>query len=306
MHSRPHLIGAFLLKGDAPVTLAVHLACFWGAALLSSPTRKWSLPRLSFALALLGALMPWKTCEASELGRVWYGLAGIIVFARYCQMISWERRPRFYLQRLSFIYWIGADLRTAKQVSSSTAHRDLVKSFLCEGASALCITIIVSALLPLVRTLTPLNLAVLFVLFYFSLIVMDCVYNAPLLIAEKISVERVMDSPFSAKSVKDFWVRWDKPVQSILRDSVYIPLRRRLGAPAAIMATFITSGILHSYGLVLGGCTTGPAFSMLLFFVIQPLVMRIEIERRWPLFVFYLLPTAPLFLYPLSLLLSQD
>jgi alginate O-acetyltransferase complex protein AlgI len=57
------------------------------------------------------------------------------------------------------------------------------------------------------------------------------------------------DRPFYATSIRDYWNRWNISFTTWLRDYIYFPLARRwattLGAIAAVIVTFLVSGLWH-------------------------------------------------------------
>nr|CAB3471014.1 unnamed protein product [Digitaria exilis] len=61
-----------------------------------------------------------------------------------------------------------------------------------------------------------------------------------------MEMEPQFNKPYLSSSLQDFWGRrWNLMVSAILRPSVYDPVRKRLGAPVAVLATFLVSGLMH-------------------------------------------------------------
>ncbi|PUZ75621.1 hypothetical protein GQ55_1G196700 [Panicum hallii var. hallii] len=61
-----------------------------------------------------------------------------------------------------------------------------------------------------------------------------------------MEMEPQVDHPYLASSLRDFWGRrWNLMVPSILRPSVFRPVRARLGTVAGVLATFLVSGLMH-------------------------------------------------------------
>ncbi|KAL5988244.1 hypothetical protein ACLOJK_036007 [Asimina triloba] len=69
-----------------------------------------------------------------------------------------------------------------------------------------------------------------------------------------VEIEPQFDRPYLSSSLRDFWgKRWNLMATGILRPTVYDPVRRmaapavgaRWAAPAAVMATFLVSGLMH-------------------------------------------------------------
>jgi len=60
------------------------------------------------------------------------------------------------------------------------------------------------------------------------------------------AVEKLWDCPIAATSVGEFWGRrWNRIVSGFLREVVFVPLARRVGARAALLAVFLYSGLYH-------------------------------------------------------------
>ncbi|GJN20984.1 hypothetical protein PR202_gb08429 [Eleusine coracana subsp. coracana] len=62
-----------------------------------------------------------------------------------------------------------------------------------------------------------------------------------------LEMEPQFDRPYLSASLQDFWGRrWNLMASAVLRASVYGPVRARTGsAAAAVLATFLASGIMH-------------------------------------------------------------
>ncbi|KAJ0970981.1 hypothetical protein J5N97_018940 [Dioscorea zingiberensis] len=61
-----------------------------------------------------------------------------------------------------------------------------------------------------------------------------------------LDLEPQFNSPFGATSLEDYWGRrWNLMVTSILRPTVYNPVRARFGVAAGVLATFLVSGVMH-------------------------------------------------------------
>lgn len=71
---------------------------------------------------------------------------------------------------------------------------------------------------------------------------------ASLLLPRGLQLEPQFDAPYLSTSLTDFWGRrWNIMVSSILRPSVYLPVRSRCGRPAGVLATFFVSGLMHEF-----------------------------------------------------------
>jgi hypothetical protein len=64
--------------------------------------------------------------------------------------------------------------------------------------------------------------------------------------AAGINARPIMQSPFKAQSLSEFWGRrWNLGFRQLTYGLVFDPLRRRLGAAPAILAAFLASGLIH-------------------------------------------------------------
>jgi alginate O-acetyltransferase complex protein AlgI len=94
-----------------------------------------------------------------------------------------------------------------------------------------------------------------------------------------IGVEKLWHCPLAATSLMDFWgQRWNRIFSGMLREVLFLPLARRLGAGVALFAVFLYSGLAHENFSVGAGSGYGLP---LLYFVIQGIGTWLE---RWPAF----------------------
>ncbi|KAK9155445.1 hypothetical protein Sjap_002925 [Stephania japonica] len=102
-------------------------------------------------------------------------------------------------------------------------------------------------------------------------------FAAPARALLKIDIEPQFNEPYLATSLQDFWGRrWNLMVTSILRPSVYEPVRLVLGAPCAVVATFLVSGLMHE--LIYYYLTrVRPTWEVSWFFVLHGLCTAVEI-----------------------------
>jgi membrane bound O-acyltransferase family protein len=64
------------------------------------------------------------------------------------------------------------------------------------------------------------------------------------------TTDRLMRDPLRATTLADFWSgRWNAGFSEMTALLVYRPLRPRLGEPAALMASFAASGLLHELAI---------------------------------------------------------
>ena len=82
----------------------------------------------------------------------------------------------------------------------------------------------------------------------------------------------LMEDPVRSISLKEFWGRrWDTVLQSLLKDYVYVPLRKSYGFSRtwAGFATFFCSGLGHTLPIANGLGDLKMMFAMLLYFVVE-------------------------------------
>lgn len=62
--------------------------------------------------------------------------------------------------------------------------------------------------------------------------------------------------PFSSNNVIDFWKGWHISLSLVLKTLFYMPIKNKLGFPAAIFATYIASAFWHgvSFNFLIWGC----------------------------------------------------
>lgn len=93
-------------------------------------------------------------------------------------------------------------------------------------------------------------------------------------------------APFASKTLAEFWSRrWNVGFSEMTALTVYNPLRRKLGAPLALMVSFGFSGVLHEIAISL---PVNAGFGLpLLYFLTQGTSLlvqrRVGISRVWTL-----------------------
>ncbi|KAF8017428.1 hypothetical protein BT93_H2564 [Corymbia citriodora subsp. variegata] len=125
---------------------------------------------------------------------------------------------------------------------------------------------------------------------YLELELVLAICAVPASAALGLDLERQFDEPYLATSLQDFWGRrWNLMVSSILRSTVYDPVRRRL-APLvgarraslpAIVAAFVVSGVMHEaiYYYLTRARPTG---EVTWFFVLHGICVVAEVAaKRW-------------------------
>lgn len=103
-----------------------------------------------------------------------------------------------------------------------------------------------------------------------------------------LELEPQFNEPYLATSLQDFWGRrWNLMVTSILRPTVYHPVRRvsarvlgnRWALPPAILATFVVSGLMHEviyYYL----SRASPTWEVTWFFVLHGFCVVVEVAAK--------------------------
>ncbi|XP_078167085.1 putative long-chain-alcohol O-fatty-acyltransferase 4 [Carex rostrata] len=91
-----------------------------------------------------------------------------------------------------------------------------------------------------------------------------------------MELEPHFNKPYFSSSLRDFWGhRWNLMVSAILRPSVYVPVRSCMGRGAAVIATFIVSGVMHElmfYYITL----LPPNGEGLMFFILHGICTAVE------------------------------
>jgi Membrane bound O-acyl transferase family len=94
-------------------------------------------------------------------------------------------------------------------------------------------------------------------------------------------VERLMDNPiFASASPSDFWGRrWNLLIHACLKNGVYKPLRRHVGASPAVatLAAFAASAAFHEWLLLACFCHFDNRYGMTtLFFLWQAVLVTVD------------------------------
>jgi len=99
-----------------------------------------------------------------------------------------------------------------------------------------------------------------------------------------VDADPLFRAPFVSKTLAEFWSRrWNIGFSEMTSLAVYHPLRRKLGAPLAVMVSFGCSGVLHEIAISL---PVNAGFGLpLLYFLIQGASMlvqrRVGRSRLW-------------------------
>lgn len=137
----------------------------------------------------------------------------------------------------------------------------------------------------------------------------DAVYAGITLLARGAgrAVPVLHRDPLAARSVGEFWLRWNTTVGDFLRTRLFGPLARRGWPRAGVALGFAVSALFHAYvGLAALGASA--ATWMLLYFALQALLIAIERTLElatWPRplahiwVILAMLAPSPLFVEPL-------
>jgi len=125
----------------------------------------------------------------------------------------------------------------------------------------------------------------------------------------KFVIPQIMNRPDNATVLKELWAaRWNKVIQKLLKDGVYIPLRKlQVSADFASAMTFFASGAVHTYIIASGSREIQAAGLMICYFVVQLVLVLVQpaifvvvthIKLRWLCTIHFLLAPCPLFVIP--------
>ncbi|KAK9140661.1 hypothetical protein Scep_010342 [Stephania cephalantha] len=101
----------------------------------------------------------------------------------------------------------------------------------------------------------------------------------------KIEVEMPFDEPYLSMSLQEFWGRrWNLVVSSVLRSSVYEPVRlflmpvigKRWGSACARVVTFMVSGLMHEL-IYFYWTRVEPTWEVSMFFVLHGVCTALEV-----------------------------
>ncbi|KAL8509845.1 hypothetical protein ACS0TY_016897 [Phlomoides rotata] len=123
---------------------------------------------------------------------------------------------------------------------------------------------------------------------YLAVEVILTVTVAPIRAALGLELEPQFNEPYLATSLQDFWGRrWNLIASSILRPTVYHPVRRmctrilgrRWALPVSILATFFVSGLMHEL-LYYYLSRANPTWEVTLFFVLHGVLEAAEVALK--------------------------
>jgi hypothetical protein len=213
----------------------------------------------------------------------WLVLALLIYFGAFkvaalIALTSAERRQFTPGRLLAYFLWIGIQPRPFlySYVPPTSAPRPTWQGFLLNAATGAIILWGVSYLLP---AGTPLLIRAWIGLIGWAFLRLFAGFDAVALFYRWLGfpVEKPFFNPAAATSLGDFWGRrWNRFMSGLMRDMLFIPLSRHVGAVAAALAVFLYSGVLHEFVSILAdGGFGGPT----LYFLIQGAAVVVEGTR---------------------------
>jgi Membrane bound O-acyl transferase family len=231
----------------------VPFGCFWCCRPWLSPT--------AFAIGQVVALMlSWKVASLLCLPPSEWPRFTPPRFIAYCLFLGMQPRQFLRGQRLT----PGAPVPTATAV-------------LVDAAAGAALVWLVPRLLP---AATPLAVRFWVALVGFTLLALFARLDFYALIFRVLGfpVEKFWNCPAAAGTLGDFWGRrWNRLVSGLLRDVLFLPLARRVGARWALFAVFLYSGFYHeAVSFLTGSGYGGPT----LYFLIQ--YAGVAVENRRP------------------------
>ncbi len=221
--------------------------------------RPW-LPPTAFAFGQVVALMlSWKIASLLCLPPSEWPRFTPLRFIAYCVFPGMQ--PRQFLR--------GQHLAPGAPVPTVTA-------ILVNAAAGAALVWLAPHLLP---AATPLAVRFWVALVGFALLALFARLDFDALIFRVLGfpVEKFWDNPVAAVTLGDFWGRrWNRLVSGLLRDVVFLPLARRVGARPALFAVFLYSGYYHeAVSFLTGSGYGGPT----LYFLIQYAGVAVENRR---------------------------
>ena len=106
----------------------------------------------------------------------------------------------------------------------------------------------------------------------------------PLLVGHPVRLHDGFRHPlWHSRTFREAWgARWNDAVQRLLQRTVYVPLRRTWSRPAAVVATFAASGLLHEYNFLVHNTTAyRPGIPLLFFTCMGCIVVAEGSSKAW-------------------------
>jgi predicted DCC family thiol-disulfide oxidoreductase YuxK len=254
--NRTCLVGSCAVKGRKPRVVASALG--WVAALLPA------LLALGFGRALPGWLWMWTIALALFLGAK---LITILNFLRTGHTAG----PR--LLAYAFL-WPGMDARAF--CSNNLVQPPVVREWALAATKTLIGAAVVRFGVRLPGATNPLITGWVGMIGIVLLLHFGIFHLLSLLWRVRgINAHPIMQSPATATSLSGFWGgRWNAGFSDLMRENVFTPLSRRVGAGPALFLIFIISGALHE--LVISVPARGGYGLPTAYFLIQGLAVLFE------------------------------
>jgi Membrane bound O-acyl transferase family len=297
-----------------PETCATGIHTFperWGRA----PKATVPLTRLLIAWAvMLGGMVGFWSMRPYLAPLAWVNCtAGVLFitskFATLVCMPPKDRRRLSWGRFIGYLFWFGMQPRQflPEYTPDKSQPVPTVRGMFVNALTAVVFLWILPCLLP---ADAPQGLRVASGLIGYVFLLMFTIFDAWALLyrACGVPVEKLWHCPLAATSLVDFWgQRWNRIFSGMLRDVMFRPLARRVGAGLALFTVFLYSGLLHENFSI--GAGSGYGLPML-YFVIQGLGTWLE-SRRTLRRVFQRRPwlgrawTTAVVLGPVTLLLHE-
>ncbi len=277
-------------------------------------SRKESIP----LLAVAGIAFVLITLSAFLLGEFrlfpgWVLMWGtaVVVYAT-CKLLTWIRvSPSVPVSRSLVYLFCEPGLNAKRFLSSRSAvvppeRRDWIQAFLMTAVGLFCLLLAVNSLPAEAQRLSaPLGMIAIVLMLHFGLL------DLLSLILRRVgfSSTALMNAPWCATGVADFWSCWNTGFRDLSREFIFHPLVRRKQAQLGLWATFLFSGLVHD--LVISIPAQGGYGMPTLYFLIQALAISFErtslgkalqLNQGWTGWVFtaltVLVPVPLLFHFP--------
>jgi alginate O-acetyltransferase complex protein AlgI len=161
--------------------------------------------------------------------------------------VAWISRERLTpLQWAAFFTWFG--MRPAAFATLGGPSRGRIAPLVRDGLRNL----LTGAVLFAVARITPIAIATPMMMVALPLMLHFGAFHllAAFWRARGAATDRLMRDPLRATTLTDFWSgRWNAGFSEMTALLVYRPLRRRHGETAALMASFLVSGLLHELAI---------------------------------------------------------
>jgi alginate O-acetyltransferase complex protein AlgI len=158
-----------------------------------------------------------------------------------------ERRRLGWDRFVAYLFWPGMQPRhfLPERRPADARPAPTVAGMLLNATAAALLLWVIPGLMP---GDWPLSLRVASGLAGYAFLLLFALLDAWALVyrACGIGVEKLWHNPAASTSLADFWgQRWNRIFSGMLREVLFLPLARRVGAAAALVAVFLYSGLMH-------------------------------------------------------------